>query len=157
MADSRKIVKVFLASPGDLQVERKAAKSVVDEINEIHAEFFGYQVELVGWEATITSFGRPQAKINRDLEPCELFIGMMWKRWGTPPDNSSQFSSGFEEEFKISVSNFENKGSPEIGLFFKDINQDLLRDPGENLRKVLSFRKKNYGRKNNPIRNIQKY
>ncbi len=52
MAVSRKIVKVFLASPGDLSDERKAAKSVVDEWNSLTADEFGYQVELIGWEDT---------------------------------------------------------------------------------------------------------
>jgi hypothetical protein len=34
MAISRKIVKVFLTSPGDLQEERRAAKHVVDVFNK---------------------------------------------------------------------------------------------------------------------------
>lgn len=55
MADTRKIVKLFLASPGDLSDERKAAKSVVDEVNDLLAEEFGYQVELIGWEDTVSS------------------------------------------------------------------------------------------------------
>ena len=48
MADTRKIVKVFLASPGDLSEERRAAKSVVDEYNALTADEFGYQVEQSG-------------------------------------------------------------------------------------------------------------
>jgi hypothetical protein len=100
MADSRKIVKVFLASPSDLQEERRAAKSVVDEFNKLWADSLGYHVELVGWEDTISGFGRPQEIINRDLVQCELFVGMMWKRWGTPPSNTGGYTSGFEEEFE---------------------------------------------------------
>ncbi|MGA7867528.1 MAG: DUF4062 domain-containing protein, partial [Stellaceae bacterium] len=91
MADTRKILKVFLASPGDLPDERRAAKSVVDEVNGLFANEFGYQIELVGWEDTISSFGRPQAIINAELERCEFFIGLMWKRWGTPPDLSGPY------------------------------------------------------------------
>ena len=140
MPDTRKIVKVFLASPGDLQEERHAAKSVVDEFNNNWANHLGYQVELVGWEDTISAYGRPQATINRDLEQCEFFIGMMWKRWGTPPDVSGPFTSGFEEEFQTSVSNRQEKGSPEISLFFKNIGADLLGDPGDELKKVLAFK-----------------
>ncbi len=67
MTESRKIVKIFLASPGDLQDERRAAKSVVDELNSNWAGYLGYHVELVGWEDTITAYGRPQDTINRDL------------------------------------------------------------------------------------------
>jgi hypothetical protein len=64
MADSRKIVKVFLASPNDLQDERRAAKSVIDEFNKLWADSLGFHVELVGWEDTISGFGRPQELIN---------------------------------------------------------------------------------------------
>ena len=141
MPESRKIVKIFLASPGDLQEERRAAKSVVDEFNNNWADHLSYHVELVGWEDTISVYGRPQATINRDLEQCEFFIGMMWKRWGTSPAVSGPFSSGFEEEFRTSVSNREKRGSPEISLFFKTVGADLQRDPGDELKKVLAFKK----------------
>jgi|SRR6266568_251906 len=142
MTDSRKIVKVFLASPGDLADERRAAKSVVDEYNALTAEEFGYQVELVGWEDTVSVYGRPQAIINRDLERCELFVGLLWKKWGTPPDVAGLYSSGFEEEFETSVQRRSSKGSPEISLLFKEIDQTFLGDPGEDLKKVLAFKER---------------
>jgi hypothetical protein len=142
MAESRRLVKVFLASPGDLSEERKAAKLVVDEFNALLAEEFGYQVELVGWEDTVSIFGRPQATINRELERCELFVGLMWKHWGTPPDVSGPYTSGFEEEFKISVERRLSDGHPEISLLFKEIVPEFLRDPGDELKKVLAFKSK---------------
>jgi hypothetical protein len=80
MAASRKLVKVFLASPGDLTDERRAAKHVVDTFNKQWADHLGIHVELVGWEDTVSRFGRPQESINRDLDQCELFIGIIWKK-----------------------------------------------------------------------------
>jgi hypothetical protein len=142
MTAVRKIAKVFLASPGDLVEERRAAKSVVDEFNNQLADTFGYQVDLVGWEDTLPNYGRPQALINRDLEGCDLFVGMIWKRWGSPPDTGGPYTSGFEEEFQISVNRRESHGSPEISLFFKDIDSALLTDPGDQLKKVIEYRDK---------------
>ena len=142
MTDSRKIVKVFLASPGDLSEERKAAKIVVDEINDLYAEEFGYQVDLIGWEDTVSRFGRPQEIINKELERCELFIGLMWERWGTQPDTTGKYTSGFEEEFCASVNRRKNEGRPEISLLFKEITPNLLRDPGDELKKVIEFKEK---------------
>jgi hypothetical protein len=141
VADTRKILKVFLASPSDLPDERRAAKSVVDEVNSLFANEFGYHVELIGWEDTISGFGRPQAIINAELERCEFFIGLMWKRWGTPPDASGLYTSGFEEEYQRSVDRRLKEGRPEISLLFKQIDPDLLRDPGDELKKVLAFKK----------------
>lgn len=140
MTDSRKIVKVFIASPGDLADERKAAKEVVNEFNELLAEEFSYQVELVGWEDTVSVFGRPQETINREIFRCELFVGIMWKHWGTPPDIKGPYTSGFEEEYFTAVKRRLSEGCPEISLFFKEIDSDFLKDPGEGLKKVLSFK-----------------
>jgi hypothetical protein len=53
MHSTRKIIRAFLASPGDLQEERKAIRDVIDEFNESSANELGYQVELIGWEKTI--------------------------------------------------------------------------------------------------------
>jgi len=139
MADSRKIVRIFLASPGDLQEERQAAKSVVDEFNKLWADRLGIHVELVGWEDTVSRFGRPQELINRDLERCEAFVGLMWRRWGMPPSHDGPYTSGFEEEFELSAKSRRDSGRPEISLFFKSVDPDLLKDPGEDLRKVLAF------------------
>lgn len=140
MAHIRKVIRVFLASPGDLDNERQLARSLVDQHNEAYAEALGYHVELVGWEDTVSVFGRPQETINKDLETCELFIGMLWKKWGTPPDTEGKFSSGFEEEFSISIDRRKNEGTPEISLLFKDVDQEFLKDPGSDLKKVLKFR-----------------
>jgi len=135
MADTRKIIKVFLASPGDLSNERLAAKTVVDEFNKLWANTLGYHVELVGWEDTVSRYGRPQELINQDLDLCELFIGMMWKKWGTPPSLDGQYTSGFEEEFERSIRKRREEGRPEISLLFKQVDPDLLNDPGDELKK----------------------
>src|SRR5436853_1572102 len=136
MANSRKFVQIFLGSPGDLKEERQAAKNVVDTFNKQWAEYFGIQIELVGWEDTVSRYGRPQETINRDLDRCEVFIGVMWRQWGTPPDTNGSFTSGFEEEFERSVASRKRAGRPEISLYFKSIDADLLKDPGADLRKV---------------------
>ena len=138
--NSRKIVRIFLGSPGDLEDERRVAKSVVDEFNGLWADTTGYQVELVGWEETVSGFGRPQAIINRDLERCEHFVGMVWKRWGTPPDKGGKFTSGFEEELTRSITSRKETGKPEVSLFFKEIDSDSQRDPGAQLRQVIALR-----------------
>lgn len=140
MSETVSIVKVFLASPGDLKLERKLANEAVEEINKRFAPHLGFIVELKGWEDTLSASGRPQAIINQELKRCELFIGIMWKKWGTPPDTEGRYSSGFEEEFDISFENFKESGAPEIAMYFKEIDPEFLTDPGEDLKKVILFR-----------------
>lgn len=139
MAGIRRFVKVFLASPGDLAEERKAARVIVDDFNSQLADALGYQVELVGWEDTLPGVGRPQAIINRDLDGCDLFIGMLWKRWGTPPGTET-YTSGFEEEFERSMTRNAKEGRPEMSLLLKDLDAASLADPGDHLKKVIAFK-----------------
>jgi hypothetical protein len=139
MAGIRRFVKVFLASPGDLAEERKIAKTIVEEFNSQLAEALGYQVELVGWEDTLPGVGRPQAIINRDLDGCDLFVGMLWKRWGTPPGTDA-YTSGFEEEFQRSMTRNSKEGRPEINLLLKDLDAASLADPGDHLKRVIAFK-----------------
>ena len=142
MTEKRRIIRVFLASPGDLMKERLAAKEVVDEFNSQLAEHFGCHIELMSWEDTLPSYRRLQALINQDLERCELFIGMLWMCWGTPPDKDGSYSSGFEEEFELSITRRRETTEPEITMFFKDIDEDRLKDPRTELAKVINFRNK---------------
>src|SRR5713101_6663312 len=93
----KKTLTVFLASPGDLEDERRRTREVVDELNRSLCRAPGIYIDLLGWEDTLPGYGRPQEQINRDLDKCQLFIGMLWERWVTPPGD--QYSSGFEEEY----------------------------------------------------------
>ena len=88
----RKILNVFVASPSDLSSERKILRTVAERISKIFGRRTGFQIEVLGWEDTLSSFYRPQALINKDVEICDLFIGLMWQRWGT---ESGEYSSGF--------------------------------------------------------------
>lgn len=140
MAYSRKIIRVFIASPGDLGSERHIARDVATEINQLLGDTFGAQIEMVGWEETIGTMGRPQELINRDLIRCELFIGIIWKRWGTPPDIAGRYTSGFEEEFNLAKELYSKNKKPQLSMFFKSVSDDLLRDPGPDLQKVIGFK-----------------
>ncbi|OGW13249.1 MAG: hypothetical protein A3G93_10895 [Nitrospinae bacterium RIFCSPLOWO2_12_FULL_45_22] len=134
----RKILSVFVASPSDLSDERKTLRDVVERLNKIYGKRIGWQIELLGWEDTLAGFSRPQTLINKDVENCDLFIGMLWKRWGT---ESGEYSSGFEEEFSIARSRRINGDKPEIWMFFKRIEEELFKDPGEQLKKCIHFKK----------------
>jgi len=138
----RRIIKVFLGSPGDLGPEREAAFKVVQEINQSSADFWKCQIDLVGWEYTVSRYGRAQAIINQELEQCEYFIGMIWQKWGSPPGGEGHpYTSGFEEEFRRSVERREREGQPEISLLFKTPEPSRTQDPGPELTKVTNFKR----------------
>ena len=129
-----KVFRVFLASPSDLEEERKAAQEVVEGLNPIIREVDSI-LELRGWEDRSPVFGRPQEHINEDVDGCDLFVGILSHRWGS---HTGKYSSGFEEEFERAVSRRRRSESPEISLYFKRVADTS--DPGGQLRRVLEFR-----------------
>jgi hypothetical protein len=135
----RNVLTVFIASPSDLAAERERAFQVASEINEA-IKNIDWSIDLLGWEDTLPGFGRPQALINRDVERCDLFIGLLWRRWGTPPAQQSAFASGFEEEFSIAKNRREHTASPEIWMFFKAVEPAQIADAGAQLQYVINFR-----------------
>src|SRR3984893_13937137 len=137
MFDRLQIFRVFLASPGDLAAERDAARQVVDGVHPLVHDFSGYHVELVVWEDAMPGCSRPQSLINPGVDHCDLFVGLLWKRWGQP---TGSYGSGFEEEFERARTRRRSTSAPEIWLYFKDIPQDQQSDPGEQLQRVLAFR-----------------
>jgi len=141
---SRNVLKVFLASPGDLIDERRIARDVVMRLNRSLGKEIGLHVELLGWEDTLPGAGRPQDIINQDVEICDLFIGLLWKHWGQP---TGKFSSGFKEELTIAEKRYSDAKAPDIWLFFKNIDKDFLEDPGKQLKLVLNFRQKQIAEK----------
>jgi hypothetical protein len=145
--DAVRVLRVFLASPSDLGPERRAARDAVNEINRTVARPAGFQIDLIGWEDTLSSAGRPQAIINEEMATCQIFIGMIWERWGTPPDVSSKFTSGFEEEFFTSYERYTQTGAPYMRLFFKSVDSSKLNDAGPELSKVIDFKNKRISEK----------
>lgn len=135
----RNVLTVFIASPSDLSAEREVAFRLVEELNQT-LKILDWSIDLLGWEDTRPGFGRPQGLINRDVERCNLFVGVLWRRWGTPPSTGGTFTSGFEEEFAVARTRRSNTSSPEIWIFFKAVETAQLADPGAQLKAVLAFR-----------------
>ncbi len=137
------ISRIFVASPGDLAEERRRFPKILEKLNQIKANALGVHLEPLGWEDTLPGMGRPQALINKDVERCDLFVMLLWKRWGTPPAEKSRYSSGTEEEYELARRlHKETPGKPEVFLYFREVPEEMLADPGEQLQKVLAFRKK---------------
>ena len=95
-----RVVKVMIASPGDVSTERQQVREVLSEWNSIHSEDRGLVLLPIGWETHSTpELGdRPQATINKQvLADCDLLIAMFWTRIGTPTGASI---SGTVEEIQ---------------------------------------------------------
>jgi hypothetical protein len=115
-------IKIFLASPSDVEWERDALSALVREINDVLAFLVpdrALRLELVRYEThTYPDMGQAQEVINRQIPiDYDIFIGVMWKRVGTPTANSP---SGTIEEFRRALDHRQSTGRPVIMFYFCD-------------------------------------
>ena len=157
MPDVRTI-RVFIASPGDLAVERAAFQQVLEELNAGFGDALDIKFEPLGWEDTLASTGRRSQDRRLSLRErtffrgakddyrCDVFILAMHRRWGQAAPDAQPYSSYTEEEFHRAFARWQKKRrgkpqAPEIFVFFKHIDSASLADAGPQLQKVLDFRK----------------
>jgi hypothetical protein len=110
--EHRKIYKVFIASPSDVEEERKVAFEVINKLNEIYEnQNRGYRLEIRAWEKhSHPDIGLPQEVINRQIsiDKCDIFIGIFWRRFGTPPgsvrpSDGKPYLSGTQQEIEEAI------------------------------------------------------
>ena len=113
-------LRVFIASPGGLAEERKAFRDEIQEYNDAEAIPRGVLFQALGWEDTLGGVGRPQTIINEDVRRADYFVLVLWNRWGSPPDTSSQqFTSGTEEEYHVALECYEKQQMRQLVMMFK--------------------------------------
>ncbi len=136
---------VFVSSPSDVKKERDSLREIIDEVNTTHGEPFGYRLQLWQYENEARpSAEKPQDLINHILPEYQIFIGIMWKRFGTPTPTAG---SGTEEEYNNAYKAWQQKNVIDIMFYF---SQKLykLSTPQETkqLNKVNKFKKQLSGK-----------
>ncbi|MEU9549498.1 DUF4062 domain-containing protein [Streptomyces werraensis] len=139
MAANVREVVVFIASPGDVTDEREAVRKIAESLNNLHSSVSTVRIRVTGWEHVQPEHERPQEVINELVDECDVFIGVLYKKWGSP---TGHYDSGFEEEYERALKRRKEAKAPDIALYFKRVEQDFLADPGEQLKKVLQFQRK---------------
>jgi len=141
MSDQPTRIKVFVASPGDVQSERQQLSKVIEELNSTLCRDKDFILQLVRWETDCyPAMGRPQGNINKQIGPYDIFVGIMWKRFGTP---TGKAKSGTEEEFMNAYSMWGKSKVPQL-LFYFCKAPFMPKSPEEvkQIGKVIDFRKK---------------
>lgn len=138
------VVKIFLASPGDVSEERLVVRNIIEEENGNHFHHDGYHLEVVGWEThSSPGSGRPhpQGRINPLIGDCELFIGVLWTQFGSP---TGRAESGTEEEYSYALELLANPDLPlcDIKIYFCDYPIEPSKIEPDQLKKVKEFRER---------------
>jgi hypothetical protein len=130
---------VFLASTGDVEEERHAFREILQELSSNTS----FQFTPTGFEDALAATGPlSQAAINKLVDDCDVFVAVFHRRWGQPAPETAVYTSCTEEEFERANRRFGESGIPEIFCFFKHVDLASLADPGEQLSRVLEFRRR---------------
>lgn len=100
MAFDAKILRILIASPGDVGDERSVIPEVINDWNTINSSVSKVVLMPVKWETHSAPLmgDRPQAIINKQLvEDCDILVGIFWTRVGT---NTGVAISGTAEEIE---------------------------------------------------------
>lgn len=141
MPKTKQVLSIFLASPGDVGAERNNVNAFVIEWNDLWSDEIGIYLRLVKWETNAypAAGADGQDVINAQIgEEYDVFLGIMWKRFGTP---TGRAASGTVEEFERALARNRASGSPELLFYFKKVELAPDVDEGQ-LQAVHGFRGK---------------
>jgi formylglycine-generating enzyme required for sulfatase activity len=124
--------RIFLASPGDVPLERKLTREVITHVGGERRFRGNISIEVIAWdqpgaavamEAAVT----PQQAISKGLpkpEECDLAVVVMWSRIGTPlpsgfalKEDGSPYLSGTEWEYFNALKGYRSNGKPVVWVY----------------------------------------
>ena len=133
-------LRILMASPGDVAKERDHASALAEELNRGVAAQAGFVLDMVRWETHVSpGMGRSQQVVFDQIGPIDIFVGVMWKHFGTP---TGVAGSGTEEEFNQALALFQQTGRPRMLCYFSraPIEPPATVEAAEQLLKVVQFR-----------------
>jgi len=119
--EGARLVRIFVASPGDVKEEREHLASVIDDLGRsVVVQERKLRLELSRWEKdALPGFDLkgPQGLVDAILHPadCDVFIGIFGRRFGTPVQDAA---SGSEHEFRLAYGRWRKERRPWIMVYF---------------------------------------
>ena len=129
------VLRLMIASPGDVQAERSIVREVVSEWNSTNGPHSSVMLLAVGWETDVApEMGDAPQKIiaKRILGNADLLVGMFWTRLGTP---TASYASGAVEEIEEHI----KLGKPAM-LYFSSAPAPLDSVDADQYRALKAFR-----------------
>jgi formylglycine-generating enzyme required for sulfatase activity len=127
-----RIFRVFLASPGDVPLERKLAREAITQISSERRFRGRIDIEIIAWDqpgaAVAMEAGlTPQEAIAQGLpkpEDCDLAVIVLWSRIGTqlPADfelkaDGTAYLSGTEWEYLNALKGYKSGRRPAVWVY----------------------------------------
>lgn len=116
--DSNRILNVFIASPGDIVVERKIVREVCLGLNESELlHHLGVSIHTAMWDDVFPSPEQPQSIINRVTDECDILVCIFYKRFYT---KSGRIESENLNKFLLAYDSWKSLKKPHVMFYFKE-------------------------------------
>ncbi len=91
-------LRIFLASPSDVESEREVVRACVEEFNRRRGRDSSVAFEVIGWESVRGTAQRPQEAIDELIGESHFLVVLLRRSWGTESGSQWGYTSGTEEE-----------------------------------------------------------
>lgn len=133
---------VFVASPGDVRAERDHVVVAASSINRTEGARGGFHLDVKLPETHVRpGAGRAQGVINEQIGEYDMFVGLMWKRLGSPTGIAP---SGTVEEYRRAYQRWarRKKNRPSVMFYFRTGATRLDEVDPEQWKKVQAFKRR---------------
>lgn len=108
--------RIFISSPSDVAEERDALEAVIQDLQATLGKQHSLHLKALRWEKDgRPAMGDPQENLFAQLGEYDIFVGIFWKRFGTP---TAEHESGSEAEFRDAYAKWEEDNSRPILMYF---------------------------------------
>jgi hypothetical protein len=135
--------KIVVASPNDVQDERKRLEEVARDLNVCVAPDRGLDIKIIRWETdSYPGFhvNGPQGLIDPilDIRNCDLLVGVFWKKFGT---HTMSGETGTEHEIRTAYESWKQKDRPGIMVYFREKPDPRTQLELDQVGRILDFQK----------------
>lgn len=116
-------LSIFIASPGDVEKERALTLQIVEQLQLTYSGRL--KINAIFWERTpLNAAENPQKQLKRPSD-CDVVVGILWSRLGTPPGggmvraDGSAYESGTAYELEDALSSARATGNPLVLVYKK--------------------------------------
>ena len=120
-------LRIFLASPGDLEEERAAVRACVEEHRTRREGESNVTYEVIEWDRVRGTARRAQEAIDELIAESHFMAVLFKSAWGSEPGSPWGYSSGTEEELFTGLLEL---GQPEQPM--RDVWVAFIDDPNPN-------------------------
>ncbi len=108
MQTTYETLRAFISSPSDVVEERRAAERVIKAVSTTCKETLGVELECVTWDDLVPQTPKlPEERIqdilNAEIPKCQVFILILWKRYGSSEPGTRRSNTEREAEIALEL------------------------------------------------------